>query len=452
MELQDRKEIVDNIRYLLQEKDVPKLKNILVDTHPADLADIIRDMDDHEQDELFRYLEPETASEVVLEFDDVTREQLIKNIDTGRLSEIVDEMDSDDATDLVATLPDHVAETVLSQIDTQDRVEVEKLLIHEEDTAGGIMALEFVAVFEDQTVDDAIQEIRQKSQEVEQVYHVYAIDRGGRLVGVVPLKKLILSNNKNLIKDVMTTDVISVTVEKDQEYVANMVRKYDLVSVPVVDAFNRLVGRITIDDIVDVLQEEANEDIRRMAGITDEEVLQETSSFRISRSRLPWLVIAFIGELVSAFIMSQFNASLKQIVTLTFFVPVIMAMGGNSGIQASTVVVRSIALDEGGASNRWEMLFREFRVALLNGSIFGVLIFLIIYLWLHQAMFGFIVSFALMFVIVNSVIVGTIVPITLHKLKYDPAIATGPFITTSNDIFGLLIYFSLAAVYFKWLQ
>ncbi|MBN2411193.1 magnesium transporter [candidate division KSB1 bacterium] len=452
MELQDRKEIVENIRYLLQEKDVPKLKNILVDTHPADLADIIRDMEDHEQDEIFRYLEPETASEVVLEFDDVTREQLIKKIDMARLSEIVDEMDSDDAADLVATLPDHVAETVLSQIDKQDRVEVEKLLIHEEDTAGGIMALEFVAVYDDQTVDDAIQEIRQKSQEVEQVYHVYAIDRSGRLVGVVPLKKLILSKPKNLIKDVMTTEVQSVTVEKDQEYVANLVSKYDLVSVPVVDSMNRLVGRITIDDIVDVLQEEANEDIRRMAGITDEEVLQETSSFRISKNRLPWLVIAFIGELVSAYIMSRFNASLKQIVTLTFFVPVIMAMGGNSGIQASTIVVRSIALDEGGASNRWEMLFREFRVALLNGFIFGLLIFLIIYIWLHQIMFGFVVSFALMFVIINSVIVGSIVPVTLHKLKFDPAIATGPFITTSNDIFGLLIYFSLAAVYFKWLQ
>ena len=192
MELQDRKEIVENIRYLLEVKDVPKLRNIIIDTHPADLADIIRDMDDHEQGEIFRYLEPEKASEVFLEFDDVTREQLLKEIDTSRLSEIVDEMDSDDATDLVATLPEHVAETVLSQIDTQDRVEVEQLLEHEEDTAGGKMALEFVAVYEDQTVDDAIQEIRQKSQEVEQVYHVYAIDRGGRLVGVVPLKKLIL--------------------------------------------------------------------------------------------------------------------------------------------------------------------------------------------------------------------------------------------------------------------
>jgi len=451
MELQDRKEIVENIRYLLEVKDVPKLKNIIIDTHPADLADIIRDMDDHEQGEIFQYLEPEKASEVFLEFDDVTREQLLKEIDTSRLSEIVDEMDSDDATDLVATLPGHVAETVLSQIDTQDRVEVEQLLEHEEDTAGGKMALEFVAVYEDQTVDDAIQEIRHKSQEVEQVYHVYAIDRGGRLVGIVPLKKLILSNPKKLIRDVMTTDVISVTVEKDQEHVANLVRKYDLVSVPVVDPDNKLVGCITIDDVVDVLQEEANEDIRRMAGISDE-VLQETSSFRISKSRLPWLVIAFVGELVSAFIMSSFNASLKQIVTLTFFVPVIMAMGGNSGIQASTIVVRSIALDEGGASNRREMLFREIRVALLNGLIFGLLIFLIIYLWLNQVMFGFVVSFALMFVIINSVIVGSIVPVLLHKMKFDPAIATGPFITTSNDIFGLLIYFSLAAIYFQWLR
>ncbi|HPG40082.1 MAG TPA: magnesium transporter [bacterium] len=452
MDLQDRKEITENISYLLHEQDIPKLKNIIVDTHPADLADIIRDMDDDERNEMFKLLDPETASEVMLEFDDVTREDLIKDLETSRLSEIVNEMDSDDATDVIATLPEPVANTVLSQIDTEDRVEVEKLLVHEEDTAGGIMALETVTVFDDQTVDDAIQVIRQKSQEIEHVYQVYAIDREGRLVGIVPLKKLILSSPETLIRDVMQRDVISVTAEKDQEYVANLVSKYDLLTVPVVDAHNRLVGRITIDDVVDVLQEEANEDIRRMAGISSEEALQETSSFRLSRNRLPWLFIAFVGELVSAFIMSRFNASLQQIITLSFFVPVIMAMGGNSGIQASTIVVRSIAMDEGGASNRWDMLYREFRVALINGLTFATLIFAIIYFWLHQPLFGLVVSFALMFVIVFSVVVGTIIPVVLHRMKFDPAIATGPFITTSNDVFGLLIYFSMAAAYLKWLQ
>ncbi len=450
MDLQDRKEITENISYLLHEQDIPKLKNIIVDTHPADLADIIRDMDDDERSDMFKLLEPEIASEVMLEFDEVTRDDVIKDLETSRLSEIVNEMDSDDATDLIATLPEPVANTVLSQIDSQDRDEVEKLLVHDEDTAGGIMALETVAVFDDQTVDDAIQAIRRKSREVEQVYQVYAIDRDNRLVGIVPLKKLILSNPETLIRDIMEREVISVTAEKDQEYVANLVSKYDLLTVPVVDANNRLVGRITIDDIVDVLQEEANEDIRRMAGISSEEVLQETSSFRISRQRAPWLFIAFIGELVSAFIMSRFNASLQEIIALSFFVPVIMAMGGNSGIQASTIVVRSIAVGEGGSFNRWEMLYREFRVALLNGLLFALLIYVLIYFWLHEPLFGVVVALALMFVIIFSVIVGTLIPVALHKMNFDPAIATGPFITTSNDVFGLLIYFSMAAAYLKW--
>ncbi len=449
MELQDRIEIVENVRYLLEVQDEPKIMNFIIDTHPADLADIMREMDDEERLQLFKFLETETASEVLLEFDDVTREQIVNRLETSRLSEIVDEMDSDDATDVVASLPDDVAESVLTSIGGQDRFEVEKLLVHEEDTAGGIMALEFIAVYDDETVDDAIQEIRQKSKEVEDVYYVYAIDRGGRLVGIVPLKNLILRNPKRLIKEVMETDFISVTVERDQEDVANLVRKYDMLSVPVVDAYNRLVGRITIDDVMDVVQEEANEDMQRMAGISDEEVLQETSTLRISRNRLPWLFIAFLGEMVSAFIMRSFGASLEKIVWLSFFVPVIMAMGGNTGIQSSTIIIRSISLGEGGATKLWKRLWRELRVGFLIGLIFAALIYLVVFIWMGEPIFGLVLALALLCVLLNASLFGTIIPITLHKLKYDPAIATGPFITTSNDILGLLIYFSLATAFFK---
>ncbi|MBN2001270.1 magnesium transporter, partial [candidate division KSB1 bacterium] len=253
MELQDRREIVDNIQYLISVSDTIKLKNIIIDVHPADIADIIRDLEKEERGVLFALLDPETASNVILELDEVTREHVVQEMEEARLSKIIDEMDSDDAADVVSELPQDLVPKVLSNIDTQDRAEVESLLVHDEETAGGIMALEFVAVYEDEMVDDAIQEIRQKAQEVEHVYNVYAIDRGGRLVGVISLKKLILVHPKTLIRDVMKKDVISVTVEKDQEIVASLVRKYDLVSVPVVDKYNRLVGRITIDDIVDVL-------------------------------------------------------------------------------------------------------------------------------------------------------------------------------------------------------
>ena len=452
MEIQDRKEIVENVSYLIKVNDTPKIKNLFVDTHPADLADIIRDLEESERDIIFDLLDPQTASEVMLELDEVSREQLIEDLEPERLSEIVDEMDSDDATDVVSELPKEIAEKVLSNIDARDRYEVEQLLTHDEETAGGIMALEFVAVYDDETVDDAIQEIRQKTQEVENVYNVYAIDRGGRLAGVVPLKKLILSNPKSRIQDIMNSDVVSVITDMDQEDVANIVRKYDLVSVPVVDTYNRLVGRITVDDIVDVLHEEATEDIQRMAGIADEEILQEMSTFRISRYRLPWLVVSFVGELGSALLMRMYQATLEQVVATAFFIPLIMAMGGNVGIQASTIVVRSLALQEGGATDKWSRLIREIRVALLNGLILAMVIFVVIYIFFSEnPQFGIVIGLALMVVMLNASIIGAVVPIVLNKFGIDPAIATGPFITTFNDILGVFIYLSMTMIYIKWL-
>ena len=450
MELQDRQEITENISYLLRANDVAKIKNIIVDIHPADLADIIRDLEEEDRDRIFKFLEPETASDVIVELDGVSREQIIEELKTDRLSTIIEEMDSDDAADVVSELPEDLAEKVLSKIDVQDRREVEKLLAYEEDTAGRIMALEFVAVYDDETVDDALQEIRQKAQEVENVYNIWAIDRGGRLVGVVPLKALIMNNPRSLIRDIMTTDFFPVSTDMDQEDVAKLVRRYDLVSVPVVDKSNRLVGRITVDDIVDVLHDEANEDIHRMAGIVDEEIPQEMSTLRISRYRLPWLVIAFFGELGSALLMKAHQASLKELMTIAFFIPLIMAMGGNSGIQASTIVVRSLALNEGGLSDRLERIWREIRVAILNGLILSIMTFIIIaFLFREKMQFSLIISSALVIVMINAAVVGAVVPIILSKFKFDPAIATGPFITTSNDILGVFIYLTMTMLYLK---
>ena len=447
MNITDRKEIVDNIEYLIKQQDKSLLRNIIVDTHPADLAEILQELDEDDRDFVFDLLDAETASEVVTELDEVTREDIVSDLETDRLSKIVDEMDSDDATDVVKELPEDIAEKVLSNIEPQDRAEVEKLIDYKEDTAGGIMALEFIAVYEDQTVDDAICEIRRRAEEVEDIYNVYAIDRGGRLVGVVPIKNLIIRNPKRLIRDIMDDDVISVPVDADQENVANIVRKYDLAAIPVVDHFKRLVGRITIDDIVDVLHEEANEDIQRMAGITDEEILQESSTLRISRNRIPWLLISFIGEIGSAMVLDHFNATITQIIISAFFIPVIMATGGNAGIQSSTIVVRSLSLMEAGTLGLWRRVFRELRVSALNGFIIGVLLFSVIALWKNDIFFGLVGGSAIFLVIVNSAAFGAVVPFVLNKMKIDPAIATGPFITTANDIFGLLIYLGISTFY-----
>ncbi len=455
MESIDKKEIVDNILYLIKEQDDAALRNLVLSTHPADLAEILQDLEDDERDYLFSLLDAETASAVVTELDQVTREDLVSELGTKRLSEIVDEMDSDDAADVVAELPQELQEKILAAIEPQDRVEVEKLLIHGGDTAGGIMALEYIAVYDDQTVDDAIGEIRRKAEEIDEVFYVYAVSRGNRLVGVVPIKSLFLRNPRRIIKEIMHTDVISVKVDMDQEEVANIVRKYNLSSVPVVDNSDRLVGRITIDDIIDVVQEEANEDIQRMAGIADEEILQETSTLRITKNRLPWLIVAFIGQLLAALVISQFEVTLTEIAALTFFIPVIMAMGGNAGIQSSTIVVRSIALNEGGAHGIWDRFFREFRVAVLNGLLVGILLALVIFVWPkieNPFLLGCVIGLAMMFVFINSALFGAIIPFILNRFKIDPAIATGPFITTSNDVIGLFIYLSLATFYLNHLR
>lgn len=452
MEEIDLKEIVENITYLADARDDAMVTNMIIDLHPADLAEILYHLDDEHRSYIFDLLDAETASEVISAMDGVSREDLLGELDQARITEIVDEMDSDDATDLVSELPDDVAQKVLESIDKEDSEEVKELLRHEEDTAGGIMAKEFVAVHLHSTVDEAIQQIRAKAEEVEDIYYLYVVDQFDKLVGIARLKDLILAKGDTKISQIMDRDVVSVTTEVDQEAVANIARRYDLVSIPVVDKMGRLIGRITFDDVADVMEEEASEDIQRMAGITDEEEFREKSIFRISQVRLPWLLVGFTGELVSAYILHHFEASLDQIIAAAFFIPIIMAMGGNAGIQSSTIMVRGMATGEIGLYDIRRRLLREIFVSLLNGFLCGLLLFLVVTFWLKLPKFGLILASVLMLVILNASFVGSFVPVILRKIKIDPAIATGPFITTSNDVLGLLIYLGLITVFIPYLK
>jgi magnesium transporter len=451
MEEIDLENIIDDIEYLAAEKDGRMILNILVGNHAADIANIIRNLSDEHSKYVFSLLDADTASDVVMELDDVSREKLVSELQHDRLSEIVDEMDSDDATDLVAELPQDVAEYVLESIDKADSEEVKELLRHEEDTAGGIMALEFVSVSEDDTVDEAIKEIRAKAEEVGEVYNVYVVDHSGKLVGVLPLKKLILARSNQKVKNIMNKDVISVPTDLDQEEVANLFRRYNLVSVPVVDRLGNLVGRITVDDVVDVMEEEASEDIQKMAGLTDEEEIRETSALKISMIRLPWLLIAFVGEMFSALVLYNFEASLNQIFIAALFIPLMMAMGGNSGMQSATIVVRGLALGELNPADTFQRLKKEFRVSLVNGLVCGGLLFAVVTLF-GQPRFGIILGFVMLLVILNASFVGASVPLVLKRIGVDPAIATGPFITTSNDVIGLFIYLGLTTLALQFIK
>jgi len=452
MEEVDIKEIVENVSYLAEVKDEAMVRNIFIGLHPADLAEIIHHLSEEDSNYIFSLLDAETASDVISEMDDVSRDQIIDDLDEERLSEIVDEMDSDDATDLVSDLSDEMAQKVLDRIDKEDSDEVKELLSHEEDTAGGIMAKEFIAVHLQSSVDQAIQEIRAKAEEVEDIYYVYVVDENDLLVGVVRLKDLILARSDTKISEIMNRDVVSIRTTVDQEEVANIAKRYDLVAIPVVDDLGRLVGRITFDDVVDVIEEEASEDMQRMAGIADEEEFRETSVLRISQVRLPWLLVGFVGQLVCAFILHYFEASLNQIIATAFFIPIIMAMGGNAGIQSSTIMVRGMATGEIGLFDIRKRLFREIFVSMFNGIICGVLLFLVVTFWLKQPKFGLLLSSVLVFVILNASFIGAFIPVILKKINIDPAIATGPFITTSNDVIGLIIYLGLITAFIPYLR
>jgi magnesium transporter len=440
--------MIEEVKGFIEQENRASLKRLIDDTRPADLADLIEHLNPHERIFIIKLLEPEGAGEVLVEIEPPVQERILSDLDTQAISDIVEELDSDDAADLVGDLPAERAKEIIEAVGEEVSGELEKLLPYPEDTAGGIMALEFIAVKADAAVQNAIESIREKRKEVENLYYLWVVDDFERLVGVISLKDLVLEPPQRRINEIMNPEVISVDVHRDQEEVAQLVKKYNLVNMPVVDEHNRLVGRITHDDIIDVIEEEVDEDIARMAGVIDQEIAEE-STIKISRARLPWLIAGLFGGLLAAVVINQFEASLKKILALSFFFPVVMAMAGNTGTQAATVVVRGLATGDIGLVNIWKRVWLEIRVALINGVICGVLLGAIVGYWLSDYGLGAVVAFSLMLIILNSGFIGASVPLTLKRLNIDPALATGPFVTTSNDILSLLIYLGLVTLFMK---
>ncbi len=438
----DFTEILSSIRELIEKKNQGALLNLLIDLHPADIADLLTDLKKDERKYLFPLLPTAKASAVLTELDPPIVDQILEDVSEQRLSTLVDKMDSDDAADIISELPDDVAQSVLEQIPDEISEDVKELLLYDEDTAGGIMALEFVSVKNKSTVNQTIKAIRRVRKKIKTVHTIWVTDDDEKLLGSVSLTDLVLAKGKTIISKIVNKDIKYVYTDMDQEEVAIFFRKYDLVALPVVNSSHQLVGQITIDDIIDVVEEEASEDISLFAGASDEE-LQEDSFLKISWVRLPWLMVAFVGQLIAAFIIQQFEGTLVQIIALTFFMPVIMAMGGNSGIQSSIIVIRGLATGEISVESTWRRFFREFRVSLFIGFIFGVIMLLVVGLWLGNYMMGLIIGFALNLVILQATLFGGLIPFLLKRADIDPALASGPFITTFNDILGLLIYLVL---------
>jgi magnesium transporter len=440
--------LIEEVKTLIRQEEGQGLKALIDDARPADVADLIEHLDSDERLFVFKLLEPEGAGEVFVEIEPPVQDRILKDLDNQAISEIVEELDSDDAADLVGDLPAERAKKIIETVGDEVSGELEKLLPYPDDTAGGIMALEYVAVKADARVQDAIESVREKREEVENLYYLWVVDDPEVLVGVISLKDLVLEPSDRMVSEIMNREVISVDVNTDQEEVVRLVKKYDLVNIPVVDEAHRLVGRITHDDIIDVIEEEVDEDISLMAGVIDEEIAEE-SALRISRARLPWLLAGLFGGILAAVVINKFESSLEKIIALSFFFPVIMAMGGNTGTQAATIVVRGLATGDISLVNIWKRLRMELRVAVVNGIICGAVLGLIVGFWLSDYGLGSIVALSAVLIILSSGFIGSAVPLLLKRSNVDPALGTGPFVTTLNDVLSLIIYLGLVTLFLQ---
>jgi magnesium transporter len=434
------------ISRLIDEGKFELLDAALSPLHEADIADLLQDMDSQHQVMLLKRLGTERAAEVLTQIDEFSGQTLMLLLTDREVVSLLGEMPSDDAVDIMASLPPDKSEQIGAMLPAEDREKLKELLEFDEDTAGGIMELETLAVKEDATIGDAISLVRRSVDELENVQKIYIVDEQGVLKGAMTLLDLILHPAETPVTEVMATNLITVPVDMDQEEVAGLFGKYDEFTLPVVDARRRLIGRIMVDDIIDVMEEEASEDIAHIAGTREEEI-GDPSPIRISRSRLPWLVGGLVGEVLNAILMSRYEVSLQTAVTLAFFIPLLLGTAGNIGSQAAVVVVRELALGEIDIYHSGRRVFREIIVALLNGFVLGFLLFVIIFIWRRDIGLGVLLWTSLLCVMFVAAFIGTSIPLMLHRFKVDPAIACGPFISVSNDVIGLMIYMTLATFY-----
>ena len=436
-------ELISKILEFINSSDDNSILETFSNYHHADIAEIIEELNSDDATYIIKLLDSEKTSDVLMELDDDYREKILKNLSIQEIAEEVEELDSDDATDIISELPEEKQKKVISKIsDAEHKADIKELLKYDEDSAGGLMAKELIKVNENWSVTRCVKEMRTQASEVTRVHSVYVVDNDNILLGRLSLKDLLVADQKTKIKSIYKKNVDHVFDTDTAESVASTMQKYDLGAIPVINKKKKLLGRITIDDIVDLIKEEAEEDYQLAAGIL-QDVDVDDSIFELTRARLPWLIVGLIGGIGAAFVMGGFDEILLQHKILFYFTPLIAAMAGNVGVQSSAIIVQGLANDEikGSINNR---LIKETLLSILNGVILAGLLFLFIYFWKREIDIALALSIALVAVVIVAGIIGTFIPLFLNKRGIDPAIATGPFITTSNDIFGILIYFMVA--------
>ncbi|MBC5861845.1 magnesium transporter [Flavobacterium sp. K77] len=444
MEFKISKVLIHELEQLIQNKNDQQLEVLLNDMHHADIAEILDELDFNEATYIFKVLDSEKTAEILLELEDDLRENILSRLSPKEIAEELDELETNDAADIIAELSQDLKAEVISELqDVEHAKDIVDLLRYDEDTAGGIMHKELVKVNENWNVLTCVKEMRIQAENISRVHSIYVVDDEDRLKGRLSLKDLLTTSSRTPINDVYIRKLNSVKVDTEDVEVARIMQKYDLEAIPVVDELGRLVGRITIDDIVDVIKDEADEDYQLAAGIS-QDVEADDSIYEHTKARLPWLVLALLGGFVSVKVLGLFEGAMLQHGNLFFFTPLIAAMAGNVGVQSSAIIVQGLANNtlSGSVFNR---LIKEVSLSLLNGVILATILFVGSHFLLNVEMIiGIIVTTALIAVIIIASLIGTSIPLLLDKFGIDPALATGPFITTSNDICGILIYFSIA--------
>lgn len=444
------KKLFEITKKLLKSGDPRRAAAFLAQKHPEDVADVLERLDREDRIAVFKYLPVEMQAEVLLRFDENVLDEILQLLSHRDISDLVGELDVDDAVDLIQELEPDERHKVLSQVPETERREVEELLKYPENTAGGLMTTEFVSMNGEQTVEEALKRLKSEPDIDEGLLsQIFVTDNEGKLKGVVSIGELLKSPAENRLGD-MAKPIQSVPVTMDQEDVARMVEKYDLLSVPVVDEHGRLVGVITIDDLIDVIEEEASEDIAKFGGLGETESIFTPPQIA-ARRRLPWLLINLLTAFLAAGVVNLFKSTVSTVVYLAVFMPIVAGMGGNAGTQALAVTIRSIALGEVMLSDVKKVLLKEILVGVITGAVVGFITGLIAYIWVGQWFFGVLVFVALLGNMIVACMVGFLIPLALKALKMDPALASGVIVTTFTDVTGFMLLLGLATIFIKYL-
>ena len=438
----------DELRQYLLDENIDDFRKIFLELHSYDQAQFYEKVGPDIRKTIYQFLSPQEMATIfeTIELEDEEYEQFLREMDTAYGAEMLSYMYTDDAVDVLNELDIEQRESYLEMMDSETAEEINELLAYAEYTAGAIMTTEYVSVFENSTVRSAMTVLRNEAPNAETIYYVFVVDDNHRLSGVISLRDLIISEEDTLIRDIMNERVVHVKATDDQEEVAQIMKDYNFLAIPVVNDDHEMLGIITVDDIIDVIDEEASDDYSKLAGLSDVDDV-ESSPFKAAKKRLPWLIMLLFLGMITATLMGQFEATLDKVALLALFIPLISGTSGNSGTQALAVAVRGIATGEIGGKSKIKMLLREVLTGLITGIVCGLIVVGIIFFWKNSLIIGLLVGAAISVSILVATIAGSFIPLLIHKLGADPAVASGPFITTLNDVTSILIYLGLASMF-----